>query len=88
MYYDKLIAVKIGNVNLQFSFPNSNLFVRFGGDPNNVTIFGQSAGACSVGLHMMSPMSAGLYDKVILQSGTAASTFASMDNKTAIESAK
>ena len=80
--------MKIGNVNLQFSFPNSNLFVRFGGDPNNVTIFGQSAGACSVGLHMMSPMSAGLYDKVILQSGTAASTFASMDNKTAIESAK
>ena len=31
----------------------------FGGDPNQVTIFGQSAGASSVGLHMTSPYSKG-----------------------------
>ena len=34
--------------------------VHFGGDPNKVTIFGQSAGAGSVGLHMVSPGSQGL----------------------------
>jgi hypothetical protein len=32
---------------------------KFGGDPNRVTIFGQSAGAASVHLHLMSPMSKG-----------------------------
>ena len=53
-----------------------------------MTIFGQSAGAASVALHMLSPMSAGLYHKVILQSGTAATTFAGIENKTAIEIAR
>lgn len=31
----------------------------FGGNPNNVTIFGSSAGASSVNLHMVSPLSKG-----------------------------
>lgn len=61
---------------------------RFGGDPKQVTIFGQSAGASSVAFHMMSPLSYGLYHRVILQSGTAATTFAAMDNKTAVEMAR
>ncbi|XP_065201843.1 esterase E4-like [Planococcus citri] len=43
----------------------------FGGDPNNVTLHGISSGASSVHLHMMSPMSKGLFHKVILQSGYA-----------------
>jgi para-nitrobenzyl esterase len=41
----------------------------FGGDPNNVTIFGESAGGLSVCSHMVSPESAGLFDAAIIQSG-------------------
>ncbi|MDD9934650.1 MAG: carboxylesterase family protein [Myxococcales bacterium] len=41
----------------------------FGGDPDNVTIFGQSAGAGSVCLHMVSPGSRGLFHRAIGQSG-------------------
>ena len=43
----------------------------FGGDPNNVTIFGQSAGAQDVGLLMLSPPARGLFNKAIEESGTA-----------------
>ncbi|XP_075162506.1 carboxylic ester hydrolase-like [Haematobia irritans] len=42
----------------------------FGGDPHSVTLWGYSAGGMSVGLHMMSPMSEGLFHRVILQSGS------------------
>ena len=42
---------------------------RFGGDPNNVTIAGTSAGGHSVGLHLVSPGSAGLFQRAIMQSG-------------------
>ena len=41
---------------------------RFGGDPNNVTIAGTSAGGQSVGLQMVSPGSAGLFHRAIIQS--------------------
>jgi para-nitrobenzyl esterase len=43
----------------------------FGGDPDNVTIFGESAGAMSVGTLMGSPLACGLFHKAILQSGAA-----------------
>ncbi|KAJ9588463.1 hypothetical protein L9F63_018196 [Diploptera punctata] len=43
---------------------------KFGGDPMNVTIFGQSAGGASVYYHMLSPMSEGLFQKAISQSGS------------------
>lgn len=42
----------------------------FGGDPDNVTIFGESAGAFSVCSHLASPISRGLFDKAILMSGS------------------
>ena len=41
----------------------------FGGDPDNVTIFGESAGAHAVGLLLASPLSSGLFHKAILESG-------------------
>lgn len=44
---------------------------EFGGDPHNVTIFGQSAGAQDVGLLLLSPLSKGLFSRAIEQSGTA-----------------
>ncbi|XP_038219762.1 esterase FE4-like [Zerene cesonia] len=42
----------------------------FGGDPENVTIFGESAGAASVSAHLVSPMTKGLFKRAIMQSGT------------------
>lgn len=43
---------------------------QFGGDPDNVTIFGTTAGAISCLLHALSPMSRGLFRRVIAMSGT------------------
>src|SRR5262249_34509722 len=40
----------------------------FGGDSNQVTIFGESAGGGSVLAHLVSPMSRGLFQRAILQS--------------------
>lgn len=42
---------------------------KFGGDPNSVTLMGQSAGSRSVMLHLVSPMSQGLFHRAILMSG-------------------
>jgi para-nitrobenzyl esterase len=43
----------------------------FGGDPGNVTIFGESAGAMSVGTLLSMPRAAGLFHRAIAQSGAA-----------------
>lgn len=48
----------------------------FGGCPNRITIFGEDAGGSSVQFHMMSPMSDGLFNQVISQSGSAVNTWA------------
>lgn len=50
----------------------------FGGDADNVTIFGESAGGLSVLSHLVSPASAGLFAKAIVQSGSYSGTQPSM----------
>lgn len=42
----------------------------FGGDPNSITIGGESVGAQSVTAHMVSPLSKGLFTKAIAESGS------------------
>lgn len=43
----------------------------FGGDPDNVTIFGSSSGGSMVHFMLLSPMATGLFHKAIIQSGSA-----------------
>ena len=43
---------------------------RFGGDPANVTLFGESAGSQDVALLLASPQARGLFARAILESGT------------------
>lgn len=56
---DQIAALKWVKGNIQ----------QFGGDPDNITIFGQSAGAMSVQALVTSPLSKGLMQKAIMQSG-------------------
>ena len=60
---------------------------EFGGDPKRVTIFGESAGAGSVGLHLFSPDSDGLFQRAIMQSGAAPAPWAFIDIEEAKERA-
>ena len=58
----------------------------FGGDPDNVTLFGESAGAMSVGTLLGTPAAAGLFAKAIAQSG-AAHNVSSADDAAAVTDA-
>lgn len=56
--YDQLLAIEWIHKNIR----------NFGGDPNRITLFGESAGAVSVGLHLLSPKSRPFFNNAILES--------------------
>lgn len=58
------------DVVMALDWVNKNI-CAFGGDPNNVTIFGSSTGGAIVHLMMLSPMASGLFHKAIVQSASA-----------------
>lgn len=75
-----------GNIGLKdivmaLKWTQTNISV-FGGDPNNVTIFGSSTGGATVHYMMISPMAVGLFHKAIMQSSTALNKFSLNKNPT------
>lgn len=60
----------------------------FGGNASSVTIFGESAGGSSVGLHVLSPRSKDLFHRAIAISGVEFSPYATGSNTSAVKHTK
>lgn len=64
--FDQLLALKWVKAHIE----------QFGGDPSQVTLFGESAGGASVSMHVLSPRSAPYFRRAIIQSGSATAPWA------------
>ncbi|EEC17328.1 acetylcholinesterase, putative, partial [Ixodes scapularis] len=64
-FWDQLLALKWVQKHI----------TAFGGDPGSVTLYGQSSGSMAVGVHVLSPLSRGLFKRCIFESGTPLSLF-------------
>jgi len=65
-----------------FQWVRDNI-ASFGGDPANVTIFGESAGGTSMFIHLASPPSKGLFAKMMIESGWSPYQLAALPQATA-----
>ena len=61
--YDQLAAIRWVKDNIAY----------FGGDPDNITVMGQSAGAMSIQMHCLSPLAEGLFQQAVMCSGSGVS---------------
>ena len=69
--HDQILAMKWVQTNIE----------AFGGNPKNITLMGESAGAMSSLLHLISPLSQGLFQKIIAFSGSPSTPFLHNDRK-------
>ncbi|KAK2719659.1 acetylcholinesterase-like [Artemia franciscana] len=60
----------------------------FGGNPNNVTLFGESAGASAIAFHILSPLSRDMFNQAILQSGTPTAPWAIISKEESLKRGK
>ena len=71
--FDQLLALKWIHENIH----------HFGGNPNRVTLFGESAGAASVTMHLLSPLSQDYFTRAITQSASATCDWAVLPRENA-----
>ncbi|CAD5234649.1 unnamed protein product [Bursaphelenchus xylophilus] len=72
--WDQLLALKWVYTNID----------KFGGDPECITLFGESAGAASVSMHMLSQKSTPYFNRAIIQSGSATAPWAIENRQVAL----
>ncbi|WP_026998231.1 carboxylesterase/lipase family protein [Flectobacillus major] len=72
--YKKSANVGMMDIVVALEWVKANI-ANFGGDPNNVTIFGQSGGGAKVTTLMYAPSAKGLFHKAINQSGSYRTSF-------------
>jgi len=72
--YKNAANAGLGDLVMALKWVQNNI-AQFGGDPNNVTIFGQSGGGGKVTSLMNAPAAKGLFHKAIVQSGSYITSF-------------